>query len=82
MLDLYLSDQIERKNQGLPPLSLNTEQTASLIELLKKDSAQDPDLLLSLLENRVPAGVDKAAFIKAGFLNDIANNTTKFSLCY
>ena len=76
MLDLYLSDQIERKNQGLPPLSLNTEQTASLIELLKKDPAQDPDLLLSLLENRVPAGVDQAAFVKAAFLSDVANNNT------
>ena len=76
MLDLYLSDQIERKNQGLPPLSLNTEQTASLIELLKKDSAQDPDLLLSLLENRVPAGVDQAAFVKAAFLSDVANSNT------
>ena len=76
MLDLYLSNQIERKNQGLPPLSLNTEQTASLIELLKKDSAQDPDLLLSLLENRVPAGVDQAAFVKAAFLSDVANNNT------
>jgi len=76
MLDLYLSDQIERKNQGLPPLSLNTEQTASLIELLKKDSAQDSDLLLSLLENRVPAGVDQAAFVKAAFLSDVANNNT------
>ena len=76
MLDLYLSNQIERKNQGLPPLSLNTEQTASLIELLKKDSAQDPDLLLSLLKNRVPAGVDQAAFVKAAFLSDVANNNT------
>lgn len=76
MLDLYLSNQIERENQGLPPLSLNTEQTASLIELLKKDSAQDPDLLLSLLENRVPAGVDQAAFVKAAFLSDVANNNT------
>jgi len=76
MLDLYLSNQIERKNQGLPPLPLNTEQTVSLIELLKKDSAQDPDLLLSLLENRVPAGVDQAAFVKAAFLSDVANNNT------
>ena len=67
MLDLYLSDQIERKSQGLPPLPLNAGQTASLIELLKKDSAKDPNLLLSLLEDRVPAGVDQAAFVKAAF---------------
>jgi aconitate hydratase 2/2-methylisocitrate dehydratase len=76
MLDLYLSNQIKRKNQGLPSLSLNVEQTISLVELLKKDSVQDSDLLLDLLENRVPAGVDQAAFVKAAFLNDLASNKT------
>ncbi len=74
MLDLYLSNQVERKNQGLPSLPLNVEQTASLVELLKKDSVQDSNLLLDLLENRVPAGVDQAAFVKAAFLNDLAIN--------
>ena len=74
MLDLYLSDQNERKSQGLPPLPLNAEQTVSLVELLKKDSAKDPDLLLSLLEKRVPAGVDQAAFVKAAFLTDLAKD--------
>jgi len=76
MLDLYLSDQIKRKEQGLPPLSLNTDQTVLLVELLKKDSAKDSNLLVSLLENRVPAGVDQAAFVKAAFLNDLAKNNT------
>jgi len=76
MLDLYLSDQAERQSQGLPPLPLSPEQTAALIELLKKDSVKDPDLLLSLLEDRVPAGVDQAAFVKAAFLNDLAKNNT------
>ena len=76
MLDLYLSDQIKRKKQGLPSLPLNAEQTVSLVELLKKDSVQDSNLLLNLLENRVPAGVDKAAFVKAAFLNDVAKNNT------
>jgi len=76
MLDLYLSEEIERKKQGLPPLPLSAKQTASLIELLKMDSANDPNLLLSLLENRVPAGVDQAAFVKAAFLNDVAKNKT------
>tara|TARA_B100000482_G_scaffold69175_1_gene48536 strand:- start:122 stop:2680 length:2559 start_codon:yes stop_codon:yes gene_type:complete len=74
MLDLYLSDQIKRKNQGLPPHPLNVEQTASLVELLKKDSVENSISLVDLLENRVPAGVDQAAFIKAAFLNDLANN--------
>ena len=76
MLDLYLSDEIERQSQGLPPLPLNVGQTASLIELLKKDAAKDPNLLVSLLESRVPAGVDQAAFVKAAFLNDLAKNNT------
>ena len=76
MLDLYLSEEIERKKQGLPPLPLSAKQTASLIELLKNDSANNSNLLLSLLENRVPAGVDQAAFVKAAFLNDVAINKT------
>ena len=80
MLDLYLSDEAERTKQGLPTLPLNPEQTASLIELLKKDSVQSPDLLLDLLENRVPAGVDQAAFVKASFLNDVATNKVKSSV--
>ena len=77
MLDFYLSSLKERRNQGLPALPLNAIQTASLVELLKLDSNEDPSLLIDLLKNRVPAGVDKAAFIKAGFLNDIANNNTQ-----
>ena len=74
MLDLYLSNQIEREKQGLPSQSLNAEQTASLVELLKKDSAENSDFLLDLFKNRVPAGVDQAAFVKAAFLNDLAEN--------
>jgi aconitate hydratase 2/2-methylisocitrate dehydratase len=74
MLDLYLSDEIERNKQGIPPLPLTPEQTASIIELLKKDSVSDPKFLLELLENRIPAGVDQAAFVKAAFLTDVANN--------
>ena len=77
MLDLYLSDLKERQSQGLPALPLDANQTASLVELLKLDSNENPSLLIDLLKNRVPAGVDKAAFIKAGFLNDIANNNTQ-----
>ena len=77
MLDLYLSEEAKRKKQGLPSLPLNSEQTALLVELLKKDSVQSPDLLMGLLENRVPAGVDQAAFVKASFLNDLACGKVK-----
>ncbi|MDC0182952.1 bifunctional aconitate hydratase 2/2-methylisocitrate dehydratase [Nitrosomonadales bacterium] len=74
MLDLYLSNQTEREKQGLPSQPLNAEQTASLVELLKKDSIENSNFLLDLFKNRVPAGVDQAAFVKAAFLNDLANN--------
>jgi aconitate hydratase 2/2-methylisocitrate dehydratase len=61
-----------RAAQGLPPLPLNAEQTAALVELLKNPPAGEADFLLELLEQRVPAGVDQAAYVKAGFLTDIA----------
>ena len=36
MLKSYLSDEEKRKDQGLPALALAAEQTAELVELLKK----------------------------------------------
>lgn len=74
MLAEYKKHEVERQNQGLPPLPLNAEQTASLIELIKKEQNTDTqDELLHLLSQRIPAGVDQAAFVKAAFLNDVAN---------
>lgn len=72
MLTAYRNHVAERDAQGLPPLPLNAEQTAALVELLKNPPAGEADFLLELLEQRVPAGVDQAAYVKAGFLNDIA----------
>ncbi len=78
MLDTYQQHVEERAAQGLPPLALNAEQTAQLIESLK-DSNTDADTqaqLLELLTQRVPSGVDEAAYVKAGFLNDICQGNT------
>jgi len=72
MLTVYRNHVAERDAQGLPPLPLNAEQTAALVELLKNPPAGEADFLLELLEQRVPAGVDQAAYVKAGFLTDIA----------
>ncbi len=72
MLDSYLIHQQERADQGLPPLPLSAQQTALLIELLKQDSIDNPNLLVEILTNRIPAGVDQAAFVKAAFLSDLA----------
>ena len=60
---------------GIPPLPLDAEQTAALIELLKKDH-KESDFLLNLLKERVPAGVDDAAYVKAGFLSDLTKGKT------
>ena len=68
MLDNYRKHVEERASQGIVPLPLSPEQTADLLELLKNPPAGDEDFILDLLSNRVPAGVDQAAYIKAGFL--------------
>ena len=72
MLEDYLNSAKERDNQGIPPLPLDAEQTSGLIELIKNASKDDKNLL-ELLTERVPAGVDEAAYVKAAFLSDIAN---------
>ena len=61
---------------GIPPLPLDAEQTAVVINLLKKDHDEN-ELLLFLLKERVPAGVDDAAYVKAGFLSDLTKGETK-----
>ena len=79
MLEEYKQHVMDRKKQDLPPLPLNAEQTASLIELLKQQNRDDQHELLAILSERVPAGVDQAAFVKASFLNDVANENLALS---
>jgi aconitate hydratase 2/2-methylisocitrate dehydratase len=76
MLNAYRDHVAERTALGLPPLPLNAEQTAELVDLLKTPPVGQEALLIDLLENRVPAGVDQAAYIKAAFLADIANSNS------
>ena len=78
MLKAYAAHVQERAALQLPPLPLNAEQVAALVELLKNppadgESASEEALLIDLLENRTPAGVDQAAYVKAAFLSDIAS---------
>jgi aconitate hydratase 2 / 2-methylisocitrate dehydratase len=75
MLENYQTHVQERAAQNLPPLPLTAEQVASLVELLKAPPSGQERLLVDLLENRVPAGVDQAAYVKAAFLTDIAKGT-------
>lgn len=73
MLKAYAAHVQERASQQLPPLPLSAEQVAQLVELLKNPPAGEEKRLVDLLENRVPAGVDQAAYVKAAFLSDIAH---------
>ena len=68
VLEAYRKHVAERAAQGIVPQPLNAEQTAGLVDLLKNPPAGEEDFLLDLLTNRVPPGVDEAAYVKAGFL--------------
>ncbi len=80
MLETYRSHVAERASQGLPPLPLNAEQVADLVELMKKPPQGEDDFLLDLLENRIPPGVDQAAYVKAAFLADVATGKVETPL--
>ena len=80
MLKAYQIHVQERAALQLPPLPLNAEQVAQVVELLKNPAADQADTLLDLIANRTPAGVDQAAYVKAAFLADIANGVAKSPL--
>jgi len=75
MLEDYKIHCQEREKLGIPPLPLSAQQTSELVDLLKEDHGE-PELLLDLLKERTPAGVDQAAYVKAGFLADITTSKT------
>ncbi|MDD1630587.1 MAG: bifunctional aconitate hydratase 2/2-methylisocitrate dehydratase [Methylococcaceae bacterium] len=72
MLEQYRKHVEERAAEGVVPKPLDAEQTAALVELIKQPPEGEEEFILNLLVNRVPAGVDEAAYIKAGFLTAIA----------
>jgi aconitate hydratase 2 / 2-methylisocitrate dehydratase len=77
MLEAYRSHVAERAALGIPPLPLSAEQTSDLCELLKHPPAGEAEFLLALLRDRVPPGVDQAAYVKAGFLTAVAKGEVK-----
>ncbi|MEO5697173.1 MAG: bifunctional aconitate hydratase 2/2-methylisocitrate dehydratase [Burkholderiaceae bacterium] len=80
MLVAYRQHVAERAALGIPPLPLSAGQTAELIELLKAPPAGEADALLELLTHRVPAGVDDAAKVKAGYLAALARGSETCAL--
>jgi aconitate hydratase 2/2-methylisocitrate dehydratase len=80
MLDAYREHVAERAAQNIPPTPLSPEQVAELVELIQAPPAGEEDFLIELLTERVPPGVDEAAYVKAGFLSSIAKAETACGL--
>lgn len=76
MLEEYRKHVAERAAEGVVPKPLDATQTAALVELLKSPPKGEEEFLLDLIVNRVPPGVDEAAYVKAGFLTAIAKGET------
>ncbi|NOH97279.1 bifunctional aconitate hydratase 2/2-methylisocitrate dehydratase [Vibrio sp. 99-70-13A1] len=80
MLEAYRKHVAERAAEGVVPRPLNAEQVAGLVELLKTPPQGEEEVLLDLLENRIPPGVDEAAYVKAGFLTAITKGEVESPL--
>lgn len=76
MLEEYRKHVAERAAEGVVPKPLDATQTAALVELLKSPPKGEEEFLLDLIVNRVPPGVDEAAYVKAGFLTALAKGET------
>jgi len=80
VLEEYRNHVEERAAEGIVPKPLNADQVAGLVELLKNPPVGEDAFLLDLLTNRIPAGVDEAAYVKAAFLTDVAKGKTACTL--
>jgi aconitate hydratase 2/2-methylisocitrate dehydratase len=76
VLKAYRQHMEERAAEGIVPKPLDAEQVNGLVELLKNPPAGEEAFLTDLLENRIPAGVDDAAYVKAAFLAAVAKGET------
>ena len=80
MLEEYRAHAAERAELGIPPLPLVADQVTQLIELLKNPPSGEDQFLLDLITDRVPPGVDDAAYVKAAFLADITKGDAQCGL--
>ena len=80
MLEAYRQHVTDRAAQNIPPAPLSPEQVTDLLDLLKNPPAGKQRFLVELLTERVPPGVDEAAYVKAGFLSALAKGETSCDL--
>jgi len=72
MLEAYRAHVAERAALGIPPLPLTAKQTTELVALLQAPPKGEEETLVELITQRVPAGVDDAAKVKAEYLAKVA----------
>jgi len=80
VLESYRQHVADREAEGLPPLALDANQVADLVELIKNPPVGEDEFLVDLLVHRVPPGVDQAAYVKAAFLADVAKENIQCGL--
>jgi aconitate hydratase 2/2-methylisocitrate dehydratase len=76
----YRAAAAEREALGVPALPLTAQQTADLTELLSSPPAGEEAFLLHLLSERIPPGVDEAAYVKASWLSAVARGASSSPL--
>ena len=74
-LSSYRATAAEREALGVPALPLTASQVQALTELLAAPPAGEEAFLLHLLSERIPPGVDEAAYVKAGWLSAVAQGS-------
>ncbi len=80
MLNTYRKLAAERHAQGIPPLPLHADQVSELTAILENPPAGEDEFILHLLRERIPPGVDEAAYVKASWLSAIASLTAESPL--
>ena len=76
----YRAAAAEREALGIPALPLTAAQTSALTELLTAPPAGEEAFLLHLLSERIPPGVDEAAYVKACWLSAVAQGSASSPL--
>lgn len=79
-LTSYRAAAAERQALGVPALPLTADQAQALTELLQAPPQGEEETLLHLLTERIPPGVDQAAYVKASWLTGVAKGTASSPL--
>ncbi|MEX0624424.1 bifunctional aconitate hydratase 2/2-methylisocitrate dehydratase [Saccharospirillum sp.] len=80
MLEAYRKHVEERAALGIPAKPLTADQVTALVELLKNPPAGEEAYIKDLIVNRVPPGVDEAAYVKAAYLSAVAKGEAECPL--